>query len=102
MKKIKKIILTLLLFTFAFISVHDYAMIDTQEEISYKAVYLECVGNDSTDLKLHLHESLHTLLTTSLDKTLSIVLISPYQKQFESNNLFISQTDSVLQRPPLS
>ena len=101
MKKIKKIVLSFLLFTFAFILVHDYAMIDIQSDSSYELTHLEC-EDSAVELTLHLHDTIHSLLLDPLVEIVSISLLSPYQKQLESRDFFTSYTDSVPQRPPLS
>ena len=101
MKKIKKIVLSVLLLTFAFISVHDYALPSVKSDTAYEQVHLECEGS-IVDLASHLHDSVHSLLLNPLQEISLIAPISPYQKQLESKNLFISHIGSVAQRPPLS
>lgn len=101
MKKIKKLVLSVLLFTFAFISVHDYVMIDVQSETAYSVAHIES-EDASEDATLHIHESIHTLLLDPIAKTPPPTLVCLYQELFEPQDFFISQTLSVLQRPPLS
>ena len=101
MNKLKKLVLSVLLFTFAFISIHDYVMVDKQFGIKYEVSYFEC-EDTAIDLTSHLHDSLHTLLFTPLKGKPPITLVSSYQKQFQVKNLFISHIGSVPQRPPLS
>jgi len=101
MKRIKKLVLSVLLLTFAFISVHDYVILDKQMDDKYEISHLEC-EDTAIDLTSHLHDSLHTLLFTPLKGKPPITLVSSYQKQFQVKNLFISHIGSVPQRPPLS
>lgn len=101
MKKMKRLVLSVLLFTFAFISLHDYVMIDVQSETAYSVAHIES-EDASEDLTLHIHESIHTLLLDPTAKTQLPTIISLYQELFEPQDFFISQTGAVLQRPPLS
>lgn len=101
MNKFKKLVLSVLLFTFAFISVHDFVMIDKQVDAKYETSHFEC-EDTAIDLTSHLHDSLHTLLFTPLKNKTPIALASIYQKQLQVKNLFISHIGSVPQRPPLS
>jgi len=101
MKKIKKIVLSVLLFTFAFILVHDYVMVDEQMNGGYEISHFQC-EDTAIDLTLHLHDSIHSLLFEPILKSHSLAIKPPYQKQFELQEIFISFIGSVPQRPPLS
>ena len=100
MKKIKKIVLSVLLLAFTFILLHDYVILDAQSSCSYELVHLEC-ENNSVDLTSHIHDSIHSLVLDPLVQIVSIALLSPYQQQFEVRNFFISHINSVPHRPPL-
>ena len=101
MKKIKKIVLSILLFTFALLSIHDVLInkLHTPLNFEQKALSCEKVGDASTS---YIHECVHTLLAEPLQKLEFSSLIFFYEKQFQNNNLFLSHIESVPQRPPLS
>lgn len=100
MKKMKKTVLSVLLFTFAFISAHDYAVSSKNLNIGYHLTYYEC-ENNGIDLISNIHESIHNLLLEPSSKSINTVVISSYQKQFVLKNLFTSHVNPVLERPPL-
>ena len=101
MKKTKKIVLSVLLFTFAFILVHDYMMVDKQMSGAYETSHFQC-EDTALDLTLHLHDSIHSLLFEPTVKSSSLAIKPPYQKQFGLQDIFISFISLVPQRPPLS
>lgn len=101
MKKIRKIVLSVLLFTFAFISIHDYAMIDIQSNTAYELVHVDC-EESAVELTSHIHDNIHSLLLDSIQKPVTTTLLPPYQKQTQARDLFISYINSVPVRPPLS
>lgn len=106
MKKIKNALLSVLLFSFTFLVVHDYMMADlgissySGESISKVNVLCETTS-DSFNAVSHLHESIHIMITMDSDETINTALIldskpSYIESSFASNNNF------VLERPPLS
>ena len=99
MNKIKKIVLSVLLLTFTFITVHDYVVVN--QNTAQMLVSNEC-DNTLVDVASHVHDSIHTLLSHITQNTNSITLVSQYQKQPEIKDFFVSQIVSVPQRPPLS
>ena len=101
MKKLQKIILSVLLFTFTFITVHDYVVPDLNQNVSHELSPSEC-DDSFIDTSVHLHESLHTLLFSPLEFVQVSSILVIYQKQMLQKDLFISQIGSVLQRPPLT
>lgn len=101
MKKLQKIILSVLLLTFAFIIVHDYVILGANQNIKHEISHIDC-DTSLVDATSNLHESVHNLLFEVLVLSENSSIISPYQKQIQQRDLFISQIGSVLQRPPLS
>jgi len=100
MKKIKKILTSLLLFSFAFILVHDYVVHDNHADTVYAQVQNFCVDVD-TEIFSDLHESIHSLIAYSMDVVMFIDVESMHQKELEIKDFFVSQIVPVLQRPPL-
>jgi hypothetical protein len=94
MKKIKKIVLSVLLLTFGFVLVHDFVVPEKQSNVVI-------VKQDK--ISIDLHEKIHNLLVETL-------IFFPHIKQFtpsreitpDNSSFFLSQVQSVLQRPPLS
>ena len=101
MNKVKKIVLLVLLFTFAFITVHDHIIVGLNADVTHELSYSEC-EDAVVDLKSHVHDGIHTLLYEPIYPAVSIALVFPYQKQLEIKDFFVSQIVSVPQRPPLS
>lgn len=101
MKKIKNMVLSILLFTFTFILVHDYVIVDTQSSSSYTLVHVEC-EESAIELTSYIHDSIHSLLIDSTQKLISIAILTPYIKQTQQRDLFIPHVNSVPVRPPLS
>lgn len=101
MKKIKKIVLSVLLFTFTLISVHDLLIGKIHADTKFeKSVFTS--NHLSVASASYQHDCIHTLLAEPIQKPVSVALVIPYEKQLEQNNLFLSHIHSVLQRPPLS
>lgn len=100
MKKIKKIVISLLLFSFAFVLVHDYVVHDNHADTVYIQVQDFCVDVD-TAMFSDLHESIHSLIAHNMDVVILIDVESVYQKELEIKDFFVSQIVPVLQRPPL-
>ena len=101
MKKLQKIILSALLFSFTFIVVHDYIIPDINKDVNYEMVYLDS-DSSSLDTSSNLHESIHNLLFEPLKFAQVTSILDTYQKQIQQRDFFISHISSVLQRPPLS
>jgi len=106
MKKIKNTLLSVLLFSFAFLVVHDYTMTNLGVS-SYQGQPLEKVSTslESTSDVLsgvsHLHDSIHTMITMDGARLLDTSLV-PYGKPSYVELGFATNNNSVLERPPLS
>ena len=106
MKKIKNTLLSVLLFSFAFLVVHDYMMADLGVS-AYQGQSLEKVSTSvesTTDVLSaisHLHDSIHTMIIMDSGDTLYTSLV-PYNKPSYTQLGFASNNNSVLERPPLS
>ena len=106
MKKIKNILLSVLLFSFAFLVVHDYMMADLgissyQEQSLDKVSTLKTSTSDNLTAVSHLHESIHTMITMDGDDVITVSLI-PDNKPLYIELGFASNNNFVLERPPLS
>ncbi|MEN8302662.1 MAG: hypothetical protein ABFQ64_01155 [Campylobacterota bacterium] len=103
MKKFKNTLLSVLLFSFAFLVVHDYVMSDLGIS-AYQEHSLDktCVSaKSSLDTVYHLHDSVHTMITVSIDDTL-VTSVTPYTKPSYIEHSFATDNSYVLERPPLS
>ena len=106
MKKIKNTLLSVLLFSFSFLVVHDYMMADLGiSSYQEKSVNEIGVATDSTAETLsavsHLHDSIHTMIIMDCVGTLDNSLV-PYNKPSYAQIGFATNNNSVLERPPLS
>ena len=106
MKKFKNTLLSVLLFSFSFLVIHDYMMADLGIS-SYQEQSLDkvCVSTDTTkstlDAVYHLHDSVHTMITMESDKVI-IVSLFEYTKPSYTQLGFATNNNFVLERPPLS
>ena len=106
MKKFKNTLLSVLLFSFSFLVIHDYMMADlgisAYQEQSLDKV---CVSTDTTksilDAVYHLHDSVHTMITMDSDNAI-ITSPFPYTKPAYIQLGFATNNNFVLERPPLS
>ncbi|MEA3371364.1 MAG: hypothetical protein U9Q40_08480 [Campylobacterota bacterium] len=106
MKKIKNKLLLVLLFSFAFVVVHDYAMLELDKP-SYKveSSFEECQtltqSADEPCAVSHLHDSVHTMIAKETDALLTTSLIVDNKLSYTKTTLS-SHNNFVLERPPLS
>ena len=100
MRKIKKIVVSLLLFSFAFVVLHDYVVSENHVETAYTQLEKK-VPNTDTEVFSGLHESIHSLIAHNTNTMALVDVESVYQKELEIQDFFISQIVQVLQRPPL-
>lgn len=106
MNKIKKTILSALLFTFTFLIVHDYVMADIDKSAyQVNSVDKECQISKQTAEKLcavsHLHDSIHIMIAMDTDTTLHSSLVVDNRLSYTKFG-FSSYNKFVLERPPLS
>jgi hypothetical protein len=100
-KKIKNIVLALLLFSFGFIVLHDYAI----ENIEAKAhIKISCCKAQSAaeGRGPHMHDCIHMLLFFSQPKFQVSFLENPKNRPLYSKLQPSSHSRYVLERPPLS
>ena len=100
MRKIKKIVVSLLLFSFTLVLVHDYVVSENHLETAYTQLENKPLDTDS-EVFSDLHESIHSLITHTTNTMALVDVESVYQKELEIHDFFISQIVQVLQRPPL-
>ncbi|DAB30416.1 MAG TPA: hypothetical protein CFH84_04245 [Sulfurimonas sp. UBA12504] len=100
MKKYKKLILSVLLFAFAFFTVHDYVLESIDTDTQYELYYLQ---NDkaSLDMASKVHDTLHTAFEIPLQSAPSITLSVANSKPLLLKTTFLSHIGIVPQRPPL-
>ena len=106
MKKFKNTLLSVLLFSFSFLVIHDYMMADLGIS-SYQEQSLDkvCVSTDTPkstlDAVYHLHDSVHTMITMDSDNAI-VTSLFPYTKPSYIQLGFATNNNFVLERPPLS
>ena len=106
MKKFKNTLLSVLLFSFSFLVIHDYMMADLGIS-SYQEQSLDkgCVSADTTkstlDTVSHLHDSIHTMIMMDSEASLETSL-APHSKPSYIQLGFATNNNFVLERPPLS
>ena len=106
MIKIKNTLLSVLLFSFAFLVVHDYIMADIGVS-SYQGQSLEKVSASAESASdvlsgiSHLHDSIHTMITMDCVGLLDTSLVL-HNKPSYTQLGFATNNNSVLERPPLS
>lgn len=106
MKKIKNTLLSVLLFSFAFLVVHDYSMADLgvpscqEQSLEKVSASVESTSDVLSGIS-HLHDSIHTMITMDYAELLDTDLV-PHSKPSYTQLGFATNNNSVLERPPLS
>lgn len=106
MKKIKNSVVSVLLFSFLFLAVHDFAMlkIDSSNHYVTSSTSVHLVDSSSSKVNLvdDIHKSIHTLIAIDSEE----ILLSQYiLTTFKPSPVIcapISNYNTVLERPPLS
>lgn len=96
MKKSQNSVISVLLFSFIFLAIHDFAMIKIDSCNHYE------VSSKVTHLVDDIHEKIHTLFAIDAVVTLETdYILTAFKPNF---NIFIitSNHNHVLERPPLS
>ena len=106
MKKFKNTLLSVLLFSFAFLAVHDYMMAEVcissyQEQALNKVSALSEPTSKSLTAVSYLHDSIHTMIFTDTYGMLSASLIADNKPSYVKLG-FATNNNFVLERPPLS
>lgn len=104
MKYLKNYVVSVLLFTFVFITFHDYMgihTIDAIDEVSIETSYNYdvFVKADVTDI---IHDSMHSFFIASFVETIPSMSLMAYTKPYDIQLPFISQVLQVPQPPPLT
>ncbi len=100
MKKIKRYILSGLLLTFAFFTVHDYIIVAFDADTQYELCYAQ-IDSTVVDLSSQIHQDIHTLMSMLESTTLSLNVFSTTLCFFEQYIQPYSTINPVPQRPPL-
>ncbi len=101
MKKIKTYILSVLLFTFAFFTVHDYIIVAFDADTQYELCYAQ-TDNTVVDISSQIHQDIHTLMSMLESQTASLNGVDNALCFFEHYTQPYSTINPVPQRPPLS
>ena len=105
MKKIKKSLLSVLLFSFAFLVLHDYAMLGLSShhmhELNFEKPSSELNSKCTTlNMELQIHDSIHNIVALGIDIPY-IPAMLPDSQPFETEICIITHNSFVLERPPL-
>ena len=101
MKTFKKIIFSVLLLTFVFVSFHDYAVTDIYAQTNSEVSSHHC-DESNLDMASHAHDSIHTLLIVPSSESAQFSCESLYLQPFDLQLSLKSHIGLVPQRPPLS
>ncbi len=92
----KRKILSVLIFSFLFLALHDFAMPKVELQKGYG------VASEKLQLSDEVHETIHTLVAIQSAQTLLIAdVVLPYEQSWTIFGMS-SVSNCVLERPPLS
>lgn len=101
MKILKKYILSALVFTFVFITFHDYLGLDTFTDLSSEVVYLNETSCDKSVEDI-VHDSMHSFLMASFVDVSNSFMLTLSKKQYGQELTLVSRSLQVPNPPPLS
>jgi hypothetical protein len=99
MKKLQNAILSVLMLSFAFVVLHDFAL---QEHSSATVTVVSMEQQSSLDLAEKIHKSIHTLVALQSEEPLYFVEIPIILKPNYIISFHSSNNNCVLERPPHS
>ena len=105
MKKIKKSLLSVLLFSFAFFVLHDYAMLELSShhmhEVTFEKPSSELNSECATlNMELQIHDTIHNMIALGIENPYIPMLLLDLQP-LETEICIITHNSLVLERPPL-
>jgi len=105
MKKIKKSLLSVLLFSFSFLVLHDYVMVELStlhmHEVTFEKPSSELKSECSTlNMELQIHDSIHSIVALGIETPYIPSLILDIQPS-ETEICITTHNSLVLERPPL-
>jgi hypothetical protein len=101
MKKYKTIILSALLFAFTFFTFHDYVIEYIDKDTQYELCYSK-YNKSALDIATAVHATMHAMLDVVVSQPLVTLPSIPNSRPLVVQNNFLSCTNLVPQRPPLS
>jgi hypothetical protein len=106
MKKFRKSLLSVLLFSFSFLVLHDYVMIELSNhhmhEVTFEKPSSELNSECATlDIELQIHDSIHSIVALGIDYTYLPTLLLDLQP-LETEICITTHNSLVLERPPLA
>ncbi len=102
MKAIKNKILSVLLFSFAFLIMHDHLVVNIYEDVKCELSSKEHSIISSLDIKSNIHDAIHTSLDLNREEELVIQLTLLENIPSTPIIALTSYTHLVPQRPPLT
>jgi len=102
MKYFKNRVLSVLLFAFSILIIHDYVIVDSS--IKNGSVYSQYTKTDKShvDAAKQVHSKIHVVLDVPLEAGTFIPMVLGSKKIFDTEVASTSYIGSVPQRPPLS
>ncbi len=106
MKKFKTTLLSVLLFSFVFFVVHDYAMAQVDSSHNYTPTLATSSIVSESDcatlnMETQMHESIHIMIARDIETESSSILILD-NKPSDVEVAFATHKSFILERPPLS
>jgi len=104
MKRLQKILTSVLLFSFTFLIFHDFVIAQVKPSIdnSYIIKHESCLEtNHAKDLSFEIHNDIHTFIAIDFTSLSPIDYDFSTTKPFTTELVFNSYFSYVLERPPL-
>ena len=101
MKILKKYIVSVLVFTFVFVTFHDYVGLHSSVEVLSASYHIDKTL-DKADVSDIVHDSMHSFFIAFLIDPIQYEKLSPSLKPLDMQITLISQVLQVPQPPPLS
>ena len=102
MKKLKKSLLSVLLFSFAFLVAHDFTMPQVKHS-NYNEVTMSSIqlAGESLSFESEIHESIHNMLALDISQVSTFFISTRFNPSHKEKSFSIYY-NFILERPPLS
>ena len=105
MKKIRKSILSVLLFSFSFLLLHDYVMVQFSNPYVHEVTFEKFSdeldsSSENLNIEVQVHENIHNIVALDIKTPYIPTLIADVQPS-EIQTCILTHNSLVLERPPL-
>ena len=101
MKKIQNSVVSVLILSFVFLAMHDFAMLEIDSSPHYNSSFVNLSEGSESDIIDDVHESIHSLFAISRQGAPSVVdALVAFQANHAISGIS-SNNHCVLERPPL-